>query len=184
MLQFPRIPSWDAVHPLVVHFPIALLLIAPLFLAVALLASPARARLFMVSALLMMILGTVSVYFAAATGKAAAERAESRPQVAAIIERHEHLAEETQVAFTILTLLLAGIVMVPPIFKFHPRRISSVIASVVVLAIYVGPAILLINTAHDGGLLVHQFGVTANSTMDRAGLNIPGQQLGNQIDRD
>ena len=31
MLQFPAIPSWDALHPLIIHFPIALLLICLLY---------------------------------------------------------------------------------------------------------------------------------------------------------
>jgi len=66
MFQFPPIPNWDALHPLIVHFPIVLLLVAPLFIVAALVASPARGRLFMISALILMILGTASVYLAVA----------------------------------------------------------------------------------------------------------------------
>ena len=33
--MLPPIPSFDGLHPLVVHFPVALLIVAPLFLALA-----------------------------------------------------------------------------------------------------------------------------------------------------
>ena len=36
MIQLPPIPGWYELHPLVVHFPIALLLIAPLFVLLGL----------------------------------------------------------------------------------------------------------------------------------------------------
>ena len=32
MLQLPPMPTWDAMHPLLIHFPIVLLLISPLFI--------------------------------------------------------------------------------------------------------------------------------------------------------
>ena len=43
MIQFPTIPSWDALHPLVIHFPIALLLVVPFLIVVGALRS-ARKR--------------------------------------------------------------------------------------------------------------------------------------------
>ncbi len=184
MYQFPPIPNWDALHPLIIHFPIALLLVVPLFMVAALVASPTRGRLFVISALILMILGTASLYLAVGTGEAAGKLAEGRPQVTAALERHEHLAKETRIAFTVLTVLLAAVVFIPRLFKFQPRRISSVIASVVFVALYCGPAVLLINTAHHGALLVHKFGVT---TIVNAPGTAPGEatQLpGAETDRD
>ena len=34
MLTLPPIPTWHAIHPLIIHFPIVLLLIAPLFIVI------------------------------------------------------------------------------------------------------------------------------------------------------
>ena len=34
MIQTPPIPSWDGLHPLIIDFPIALLLVAPLLVLI------------------------------------------------------------------------------------------------------------------------------------------------------
>ena len=161
MLLMPPIPSWDALHPLIIHFPIALLLVAPLFIIAALLVSAPRRQAFVISALALMILGTASVYVALSTGEAAGKLAERTPQLNAVLERHENLAERTRIIFTGLTVMLAGILTVPRLVKWEPRRAMSAMILVVFLVLYGGAAQLLINTAHHGGLLVHQFGVTA-----------------------
>jgi hypothetical protein len=60
----------------------------------------------------------------------------------------------------------------------------SVIVSVVFLVLYGGAAQLLTNTAHNGGLLVHEFGVTS---LAKAPITTPAQVLqspGAEIDRD
>jgi uncharacterized membrane protein len=157
----PPIPSWDALHPLIIHFPIALLLVAPFFIIAALLVSVPRRQAFLISALVLMILGTASVYVALSTGEAAGKLAERTTQVNAVLERHENLAERTRLTFTGLTVILAGILAVPSLVKWEPSRAMSAIILVVFLVLYGGAAQLLINTAHHGGLLVHQFGVTA-----------------------
>lgn len=161
MFQMPPIPSWDALHPLIIHFPIALLLVVPLFIIAALLVSAPRRQVFMISALALMILGTTSAYVAVSSGEAAGKLAERTAQVRAVLERHEDLAEKTRLTFTVLTVLLAGILILPRLVKWEPSRAMSAIVSVVFLVLYGGAAQLLINTAHHGGLLVHEFGVTA-----------------------
>jgi uncharacterized membrane protein len=184
MFQMPPIPSWDALHPLIIHFPIALLLVAPLFVIAALLVSAPKRQLFMFSALVLMILGTASVYVAVSTGEAAGKLAERTTQVNAVLERHEDLAEKTRVTFTVLTVVLAGILMAPRLMKREPSRIMSAIVSVIFLVLYGGAAQLLTNTAHNGGLLVHEFGVTA---MVSAPATVPGQAIqppGTETDRD
>ena len=184
MFLMPPIPSWDALHPLIVHFPIALLLVAPLFIIAALLVSAPRRHAFMISALVLMILGTASVYVALSTGEAAGKLAERTTQVNAMLERHEDLAERTRLTFTVLTVILAGMLTVPRLVKWEPSRATAAIVSVVFLVLYGGAALLLTNTAHNGGLLVHQFGVTA---MVNAPTTVPApaiQPAGAETDRD
>lgn len=184
MFQMPPIPSWDALHPLIIHFPIALLLVAPLFIIAALLVSAPKRQVFMVSALVLMILGTISVYVALSTGEAAGKLAERTSQINAVLERHEDLAERTRVTFTVLTLILAGILTVPRLIKWEPSRATSAMISVAFLVLYGGAAQLLINTAHHGGLLVHEFGITAMVNAPTTGPAPAIQPLGAETDRD
>lgn len=161
--MFPPIPSWDAVHPLIVHFPIALLLVAPLLIVIGLFL-PKHGRGLFIGALVVMVLGTIGTYFAVATGEAAGELAERTPGMAGVLERHEELAETVRAIFTTLTVVFAAILFVPSILK---KGLGRKTASVVVLAfllLYAGGAILLANVGHQGGMLVHQYGVHAMMT--------------------
>lgn len=161
MLQFPPIPSWDGLHPLIIHFPIGLLLVAPLLVLIGAVVAPRRARGILVAALLLMVLGTTSVFVAVETGEAAGKLAERTLEVNAVLEHHEKLAERTQIVFSALTLLFAAIVLTPVLLRRHPSRVSTTVLPLAFLVFYLFGAVVLVNTAHNGGRLVHQFGVRA-----------------------
>ena len=72
MIQMPPIPSWEGLHPLVIHFPIVLLLVAPLLVLVGALLKPEKGRQVLYVALALLIAGTLSTFLATATGEAAA----------------------------------------------------------------------------------------------------------------
>ena len=95
MLTLPPIPNWQAIHPLIVHFPIALLLIAPLFIVIGAALEPERRFPFLLVALILMALGTRATFVAASSGEAAGELAENVPQAKAVLDQHEELAEIT-----------------------------------------------------------------------------------------
>jgi uncharacterized membrane protein len=161
MLQFPPIPSWDAIHPMIIHFPIVLLLLAPFLILVGALRRPERSRTILYVALAVMIAGTVGTYFAVASGEAAAQLAERNPQVEAVLERHEQLAEATRIGFSVLTVIFAAILVIPQVLKMTSTRIACTILPLAFLVVYGGGVLLLANTAHNGARLVHEFGVTA-----------------------
>jgi len=79
MLQLPPIPSWDALHPLIIHFPIALLLIAPVFIIAGAVLQPAKGRAYLVAAMVLLLAGTAAIYVAIETGEAAGKLAERVP---------------------------------------------------------------------------------------------------------
>ncbi len=161
MIDLPPIPSWDALHPLVVHFPVALLLVAPVLVLLGLVLEPKRGRGILVAALVLMVLGTVASWVAVGTGEAAGRMAERTPAVSAILEQHQELAESVRLVFTALTAVFAAVLFVPALMRRQLGRAATTSLLVVFLGFYAVGALLLANTAHNGGRLVHEQGVHA-----------------------
>ncbi len=161
MFQLPSVPGWDGLHPLIIHFPIALLFAAPVFVFLGAILGPRRGRGMLYAALLLMVLGTVSIFFAIETGEAAGKLADRTPEINAMLEHHEGLAERTRLTFSILTVVFAGILAVPVIRKREPKRVVATVLPLVFLAVYGAGMVVLANTADHGGRLVHELGVHA-----------------------
>jgi len=165
-MQFPPLPSWDAIHPLIIHFPIVLLLLTPLFVLIAAVLHPPANRPYMTAALLTLLLGTSSMFLAASSGEEAAELADRSGGVNAVLAAHESLASTCEILFAIYSALLAGIFVWQWASRSHPTRITSTFAPLAFLAVYSVGMVYLVNTAHAGGRLVHEFGVHAMIPQD------------------
>ena len=158
MFELPPIPTWDGLHPLIIHFPIALLLVAPLFIILGLLFARHR-RLLMISALVLMFLGTASSFVAVSTGEAAGKLADRTPEVNQVLQHHEELAERTRLTFTVLTVVFAGLLLGPAVLKRPLAAVPAVVLTLLFLGVYAAGTVVLVNTAHNGGRLVHELGV-------------------------
>lgn len=182
--MLPPIPSWDGLHPIIVHFPIALLLVAPLLVALGLIFFK-NGRAFMFSAFVLMMLGTIAAAVAVSTGEAAGELAERVANAEAVLENHEELAETTRNVFAALTFVFGALVFVPVIFK---RELTAKIAlplHVAFLILYGAGTVVLLNAAHEGGRLVHEIGVRAAMSPATAGsTNTPSSRKGDDDDDD
>ena len=161
--MFPPIPSWDALHPVIVHFPIALLLVAPLLILLAIFL-PKNGRTMLVSAFILMALGTLGAWVAVSTGEAASELAEQVVTAKAALENHEELAETTRTVFTALTIIFGVILFAPGFFKKEFSRKIVIALNIGFLLFYSAGTILLINTGYQGGKLVHEFGIRAGTS--------------------
>jgi uncharacterized membrane protein len=161
MLNLPFLPSWNGLHPLIVHFPIALLFVAPLFVILGIVVGPLKGRPFLVSALILMALGTGSIFVAVETGELASELVRSTSAVRAVLQQHQNLAETTEVLFTLLTVVLAALLFAPKLLRRELGLRVLVALLAAFLLFYITGALFLVKTAHQGARLVHELGVKA-----------------------
>ncbi len=157
----PHIPTWDSLHPLIIHFPIVLLFVSPLFIAISAALRPPKGRPYMITAILLLLLGTASLLIAMSTGKAAAKVVERGGAMDAVLETHQNFASETIVVFSQLSIILLGIFLLPRVLQRRETRLFSTVLPLTFLAFYFGGIVFLVNTAYTGTRLVHEFGVHA-----------------------
>ena len=159
MIGLPPLPgSLDGLHPLVIHFPVALLLVAPLLVLLGLVLGE-RSRGVMLAALVLMAIGTAATFVAVASGEAAGKLADRGGSVAGVLEHHEELAERTRLIFTLLTIVFAGLLALPRLMRRELRRVPTTAFTLLFLLMYAAGTFSLVNTAHQGGRLVHELGV-------------------------
>ncbi len=182
MLHFPPIPTWDGLHPLIIHFPIALLLVAPIFVVAGAALTPAKGRPYLIAAMILLLAGTASIFIAIETGEAAGKLAERTPGMEQILENHESLAERTQAVFSVLSVIFVALIGVPWLLKRADSRLTTTILPLAFLVLYSAGTMLLVNTAHNGGRLVHEFGVRAmvSPTQVNANASLPAQTTGDK----
>ncbi|HET9101605.1 MAG TPA: DUF2231 domain-containing protein [Acidobacteriaceae bacterium] len=181
-MQFPPIPSWDAMHPLLIHFPIVLLLLVPLFILIAAAMRPRRNSPYMLMAALLLVLGTASLFAAASSGEEAAELADRSAAVNAVLMAHQHLASRTEIVFSILSVLFVAIVILLRFRNLPQTRLMTSVVPLAYLCLYAAGVLYLVNTAHAGGRLVHEFGVHAelppSDEPGISGASLPDQEPG------
>lgn len=159
-------PEWESLHPLVIHFPIALLLVAPLAIVAGVAWVRHREVLFAVGWALM-ALGTVAAYVSVLTGEAAARVADRTPAINRMLAQHEQMAEHVLRSFGLFTVIWLAVLV---IVRLRPRHLPAWLRwsfPPVFLAFYVVSSLELANMAHAGGLLVHSLGLRADMSAAR-----------------
>ncbi|MEM6328960.1 MAG: hypothetical protein AAF790_01795 [Planctomycetota bacterium] len=161
-------PEWDGYHPLVVHFPIALFVVAPLFVGLAMLTG---SRAMMVSALLLLLMGVAGAFVATDTGNAAydafapdeySELLDPDYEYDLVTDAHKKGTEFARNIFAGIAAVYLMVVIVayakPSSVDLKPRFASHL----VVLGLLGWGNLVMANAAHLGGELVHIYGVRAN----------------------
>src|ERR1041385_1087693 len=136
MASIPILPEWHQLHPLMVHFPIGLLLIAPLFILIGVLRSQESGRSFLLSGLLLILTGTAGLCAAAWSGTMAGSEAILNAQLRAVLNQHRVYAETTRVTFFVLTAIFAAIVITPRLFSKTSTRVVTNVLPAVFLVLY------------------------------------------------
>lgn len=146
---FPGLREMANIHPLIVHFPIALL---SCFLVLDLLASLVRSRQLSFVAGWFLALGTLGALAAAAAGLRAALTVPHPPQVHEILDHHRFFALNT-VALAVLLLL----------WRLLNRARFSLPGRIVYLLLAGFMLINLTIAADYGGLMVYKYGVAVRA---------------------
>jgi len=154
----PSLPM-ESVHPLVVHFPIALLLSAVLLDLVAVIFK--RPNLHGI-ALWNLVLGTLGAGAAVWTGNMAEEIAKHTFEIHEVMELHEKLG--------MATLILGTVIVAWRLWKRDQLGIRARAATFMLMAALAGT---LVYGAHLGGRLVYEFGV-GGSFGQPASVGAPG----------
>jgi len=101
------------------------------------------------------------LFIAASTGHAAADLVERGGPVDAVLEAHEELGSEARMVFAGLSVILIGMHFAPKVLRQEENRLFTTFLPMAFLALYSVGVLFLLNTAHAGGRLVHEFGVHA-----------------------
>ncbi len=133
-------------HPMVVHFPVALILVALLFDVVSLFT---QRELFGKMALYLLVLGTLGLIAAFLTGDLAEEGVEKTRALHQVLETHEEAGE--------LTMWFMIVVVAARLAMVYFRRSQGVFQWAALAAMIIG-ALLVIRTAYYGGELVYKHG--------------------------
>ncbi len=163
MFSPPPVPPFDGLHPIVVHFPIAIFLLVPLLVLASIPLSRRWARPIHASTLALMVIGSGFALLATASGEESAEIVEALyPSAEDAIEEHEEMGELARTLLIVATAVYALVCVVPMLVRRSARaglieRVAQ--GSFVVLLIPV--LLVLANAAHAGGVLVHGYGVRA-----------------------
>jgi uncharacterized membrane protein len=147
-------PPWNHIHPALVHFPIALLTVAPLVVLLGLL-WPAQRRGIHTAALLILVLGFGGLLLALESGEAVERYARATPALLAGVREHELAAQWTTLLFGLLTLAFVILWMLPLFRKLESSKPLQTALLVVWLLLSAAGVLAVGRTGHLGGHLVH-----------------------------
>lgn len=149
-------------HVIVVHFPLAFLFVAPLFVLIG---AVTGLRSMMVSALLVMVIGVAGAFVATYTGELAMGEVDfvldEEGDAWDVAEVHEERAEKARNWFLGLTLLYIVLMVAPLVYKKCGTFLPRFAMHLIFLALWIYPTVELAHAAHEGGRLVHQYGGVA-----------------------
>jgi uncharacterized membrane protein len=132
--------------------------VAPVFLFLAIVGRK-HASGFAWSALVLLALGTAAAFIAVSTGEAAAELAERSEAINPVLMAHQEMAGQTRNLFAAVTAVYAVLLVMPIVTKrFWRPRYAPIVSGVMLIAV-LAASLQLVRTAHQGGVLVHKFGV-------------------------
>jgi uncharacterized membrane protein len=159
-ILLPPVPPYEGLHPIVVHFPIALLLSLPVLVLLAA-AWKDQAAPILTAALVLCVLGVMAAFLATSTGEATEKFAKGVAGADRTLHEHEELAEFARNLFCGVGVVLTGLTMGAWKLRARLSVAARVVGLLMFLVVWGFAAGVLVNAAHEGGKLVHLHGVRA-----------------------
>ena len=148
-------PPLNHIHPAIVHFPVALLAVAPGLVLLGAL-WPAQRRGVHAAALILLLLGLLGALVALATGEAAKTFAHRTPELRVALDHHQDLAWQTVAIFGALALAWLARWAASRFLQWQwPPRIGRALALLWLLVSAWG-VVMVLRTGHAGGQMVHE----------------------------
>lgn len=175
-------PDLGSVHPQVVHFVIAFLIVGVIVRIVSLFPAGRRVAFTGPMAATLILLGTAASVVAVRTGLEAHERVESIPGIRAAVNEHEEYGERTRNIFLVVSVIELGILALG-------TRKAGVATGLRALSAVVGLAglVVLYEAAEHGGELVYGYaggvGLRSGDTTDVRRLLVAGLYNNAELDR-
>ncbi len=177
MFSLPPLPSWDGLHPIVIHFPIAFIFVTPLLILLALFWRKYTGIL-LLAGVLLLVLAAAAAFMATSTGEAAADLVPKSTAHFALLNEHEELGE---IARNVSLTLASSLLIATAVFwKWETRIPRGLVIFFGLLFVIgnLGGVLIVANTAHLGGRLVHEAGIharfsTSPDTFPLSGLPVP-----------
>lgn len=161
MFSFPTLPPLEGMHPLVVHFPLGLLMIAwvPMLLCVL---DKKRRPKWIHTALTLLLIGTIFTFAAVFTGEEAEHIIGSTSQlIEDAVHEHEETAESARNFFILTTVLFAFAAIARKQLAGSKKKPVMIVLGILIAISYALGALALTNAGHQGGVLVHHHNILA-----------------------
>jgi hypothetical protein len=155
-----------SVPALLTDSPVFLLAICPVFIVVVgAVLPPLKGRPWLLSALLMLGVGTGGLFLAAPGGRIPDSHAHGSPATGAALWIYESLTMEVKIAFSALTAVYIAVFLMPDILHRRDSRLFSTVLPMTFVILYSAGAVFLVQTADSAASVVDRLGVHP-STME------------------
>lgn len=163
-------------HAWLMHAPMVLFLLCPVFIVVGATLPPFRGRPWLLGALLLLGLGTASLFLHSPDEKPDPTLAKN-PAAPAVLWICDSLTTEARIIFIGLTAIYIAVMLLPEILRQHNNRLLSTVLPLSFLVLYSAGAVFLIQTTDSAAAATEKLGVhgVANAPASDA-ISSPSEQ--------
>lgn len=166
MSPIPPLPNWSGLHPLLTHFPVALILMSPVSIILGALLDGRWSKRFLMMSLVFLGLGAALMYFAILTGIDAVSFHQLSTEMQGVLEEHRSMAQGATSAFTLAVLLYALTLVIRWCLGVDDNRMVATILPIAFLVFYCIGIFQLFNAVQHGAQLVHGHAFTESTSVD------------------